>query len=283
MFHPNELQDDPKAPSKFDWAMFDEEWMLSLVIIIGPLYLFTLVIPFFKHAVLVFFAAGWLIEIVASLIWTTRVIKTPALAAIFTGIFWAGALITRILSLIALCVVVFVFNILFMPTLMLLVSYLALGRLEGKAKLLARQNWSLKRIQRYMLLSGLSICLIAALCAGSYYYLRPEIDQIPVFVTASDVQSTDWQSWDSGFSIDRKGRFITTASPEEVLNSYNNKLKWQGWRLVDEDMYFSDLDKSLTQVCCYSYWSGNGSETLLSIGYTQTSRGTHVQINLQKR
>lgn len=286
MFHPNELQDEPKAPSKFNWAMFDEELFLYWVIIIEPILLFAILLAISKHALLIFIAIGILIEIVASRSWVWKKTREPALAAFLAGIFWAGALVVALFLLASIAILVYVLSFYILPFVVffipLLLPSLAYGRLGLNAVRFASQPLKPVRVTAYAFAGGAGTILIAALCAGSYYYLRPEIDQIPVFVTASDVESTDWQSWDSGFSIERNGRFITTASPEEVLNSYNNKLTWQGWRLVDEDIDFSGLDKTLTQVCCYSYWSGNGRETLLSIGYTQTSQGTLVQINLKK-
>lgn len=212
--------------------------------------LFRGAIPF---NVLLFFAIGALLEGASCLIWIFRERFSAQIVALVAGIFVSALPVTVSLFLFDRAALLFILITVIGLVILILILIETWG-LSTKARTLARETLERRLVFRWVMLG----CLVSLFCCWTpylvYNQLRPEIEEIPMFVAASDIESTDWSSWDSGGSIEREGRFITSASAEEVLHSYKQVLEKQGWRLVDEEVLVPErgFTKELTRLCCYS-------------------------------
>jgi hypothetical protein len=273
--------------------IYDSGWFHLFLLCILPLGLigvawnlsdfdlFRGAIPF---NVLLFFAIAALIEGAACLIWIFRERFSAQILALVAGIFVSA--LPGILSLFLLDRDALGFLLTTVIGVLLLIwILLETWGLSKQARQLALERLERDQVCRWMLLG----CLASLLCCWSPYLIysqvRPEIEEIPLFVAASDLESTDWRLRDSGGTIERSGSFITTASEEELLNSYKQGLEKQGWRLVETEapVLNSSQAEHLHRLCCYSYWSSQGKRTYVQLSYTPSSEGGLVRIQLRKQ
>lgn len=255
--------------------------LIGVACYLSALDLFGGAIPF---NALLFFAIGALIEGAACLTWLTRERRSAPILALLSGIFVSALPGTLSLFLLDRDALGFLLTTV-IGVLLLIWILLEAWDLSKQARQLALERLERDQVFRWMLLG----CLASLLSCWSpyliYNQLRSEIEEIPVFEAASDFKSTDWRLRDSGGTIERSGSFITTASEEELLNSYKQGLEKQGWRLVEDEAYVpsSSGTEHLHRLCCYSYWSSQGKRTYFQLAYTPSSEGGLVRIQLRKQ